>query len=290
MPKDTKIKVAIVQFAPLSYQIQENRDKALYLTQEALGSGARIVLLPELFDSGYCVEDRDKEYALTLKDHNSFTLKPLFELAAQYHSYIIACSMEKTQKNIFDTAYIIGPKGFVGKYRKIYLWGNEKHRFARGKKYPIFELEFESFSVRLGLQICYEIGFTEGVRALALQGAEILCCPAAFGEARSYVWNLATRARALENGLFVLAANRSGCETSKLNNEKLYFAGKSKIINPKGEVLQEIVFDEDFSCEEIDLDEVRIQRQNLPYLKDINLNLQQKILRQIDLFNPNNKE
>ncbi len=83
----------------------------------------------------------------------------------------------------------------LGKYRKIYLYDNEKKRFNKGKKYPVFELKFEEFKVKVGLGICYEIGFSESARFLALQGAQILIYPAAFGVARSYVWDLASRAR-----------------------------------------------------------------------------------------------
>lgn len=135
------------------------------------------------------------------------------------------------------------------------------------------------------MQICYEIGFSEGSKFLALQGAEIICFPSAFGKARTYVWDLASRARALENGVFVLAANRSGSEISKINNETLTFAGKSKIINPKGEIIKEILEEEGFIVAELDLEEVQIQRQrqNLPYLKDLNLKLNQEILTSIHL-------
>ncbi|EOG4014825.1 carbon-nitrogen hydrolase family protein [Campylobacter coli] len=225
------LKVALIQFAPKSYEVQNNLDKALKLAHLALEQGARLIVLPELYDS----------------------------------------------------AYIISHKGLLGVYRKIYLWGNEKERFARGDKYPIFELEFENFKLKLGLQICYEIGFSEGSRFLALQGAEIICFPSAFGKARTYVWDLASRSRALENGVFVLAANRSGSEISKINNETLTFAGKSKIINPKGEIIKEILEEEGFIIAELDLEEVQIQRKNLPYLKDLNLKLNQEILTNIHL-------
>lgn len=81
-----------------------------------------------------------------------------------------------------------------------------------------------------------------------------------------------------------MAANRSGSEISKINNETLTFAGKSKIINPKGEIIKEIL-EEGFIVAELDLEEVQIQRQrqNLPYLKDLNLKLNQEILTSIHL-------
>lgn len=79
-----------------------------------------------------------------------------------------------------------------------------------------------------------------------------------------------------------MAANRSGSEISKINNETLTFAGKSKIINPKGEIIKEIL-EEGFIIAELDLEEVQIQRKNLPYLKDLNLKLNQEILTNIHL-------
>ncbi|MCX2682551.1 carbon-nitrogen hydrolase family protein [Campylobacter sp. MIT 21-1685] len=285
-----KLKVAIIQFAPSSYEIQNNLDKALFLIQKALEQGAKLIVLPELFDSGYCVEDKDKHYALSLKNCKHQTLKNLLELAKKYQSYIVGCSIEKERKKLFDTAYILGKDGLVGIYRKIYLWANEKQRFAHGKLYPVFELEFEHYKLKLGLQICYEIGFAEGARLLALQGAELICYPAAFGKAREYVWDLASRARALENGVFVLAANRSGKENSKLNTQELFFGGKSKIINPRGEILQELLEEEGILCEEIDLEICKIQRQSLPYLQDLNIKLHHKTLQNIYTIQSQKKE
>lgn len=281
MPR--KIKICIVQFAPLSYEREKNLSKALSLASKAVSEGAKIIALPELFDSGYCVEDRDKEFSIDFSNLNHPTLKALFDFAKKYEVVFIACSIEKQNDKLFDTAYIISKQGLIGKYNKIYLWGDEKKRFCRGKEYPVFELEIQKgLRVKIGLQICYEIGFAEGARFLALKGAELLFYPSAFGKVRAYVWDLASRARALENGVFVLAINRSKEEFSKLSEQNLYFGGKSKIINPKGEVLKELLEDEGYILENLDLDELKIQRETLPYLKDINLKLNQKILENLN--------
>ncbi|WP_348518236.1 carbon-nitrogen hydrolase family protein [Campylobacter sp. CCS1377] len=280
---EKKIQVALIQFSPLSYDVKNNISKALILSKQALEQGAKIIVLPELFDSGYCVEDKDQKYALSFKDLKHPTLKSLHNLAIRYKAYIIACSIEKDQNKLFDTAYILGTKGLIGKYRKIYLWGNEKKRFQKGNKYPVFKLKFPNFSIKLGLQICYEVGFGEGARILALQGAQIICYSAAFGKVRTYAWDLASKARALENGVFVLASNRSGEEISKIDGNKLEFAGHSRIINPKGEILATCEKEEGFIINEIDIKEVEIQRNTIPYLKDLNLKLTQKNLKEIHL-------
>ncbi|WP_270977379.1 carbon-nitrogen hydrolase family protein [Campylobacter helveticus] len=275
----SKVKLASIQFSPAAYERENNIEKAVFLVRKALEDGAKIVVLPELFDSGYCIEDKDTSFAIDLNDIKNPVLAPLTELAKIYNSYIIANSIEKSKNKLYDTAYILSKKGIVGKYRKIYLYDNEKKRFSRGKKYPIFELKFKDFKVKLGLGICYEIGFSEGARFLALQGAQILVYPAAFGKARAYVWDLASRARALESGCFVVAANRCGQEFSKAKDKNVKFAGKTKIINPKGEIIQELGEYEGMSCVELELDEVKAQRENLTYLKDLNLKLCQKMYK-----------
>lgn len=281
-----KVKLCLVQFAPLSYEREKNLAKALDLASKAVDEGAKIIALPELFDSGYCVEDRDKEFGIDFSNLNHPTLQALFDFAKKHDIIFIACSIEKQDDKLFDTAYIISKQGLAGKYSKIYLWGDEKKRFNFGEKYPVFELEIQKgLYVKIGLQICYEIGFGEGARFLALNGAELLFYPSAFGKARTYVWDLASRARALENGVFVLAINRSKEEFSQLSKQNLYFAGRSRIINPKGEILKELIEDEGYILEEIDLDEIKNQRETLPYLKDLNLDLNQEILKKLTLLN-----
>ncbi|TLD85078.1 carbon-nitrogen hydrolase family protein [Helicobacter sp. MIT 11-5569] len=289
------MKVALIQFTPESYQREENLDKSLNLASKAVEKGAKIIVLPELFDSGYCVEDKDSKFGLDfaffqkaiknkrLKELSSKypTLHRLYEFAKTHSIHIITSSIEKDKNKFYDSAYIINKEGLVGKYRKIYLWGNEKKRFQRGKDYPIFKLKIDKEIIKVGLGICYEIGFGEGARFLSLKGAQILIYPAAFGKARNYVWDLASRARALENGVFVLANNRSGSEVSKLNGETLEFAANSRIINPKGEILTQALQDEEVIVADLNLAEVTSQREALPYLKDLNVKLNQKVLKEL---------
>lgn len=283
------LRVAAIQMQTFPSKRKKNLKTASKLIKEAAKKGAKLVVLPELFDSGYCIENEDEKFANPLENFQnshstqSHTLKTLYNLCKKYKIYLVGCVVEKDCQNnaLYDTAFIMGSKGIVGKYRKIYLWGAETSRFKRGQEYPIFTLDFDSFKVKVGLQICYEIGFSEGVRILSLQGAEILIYPAAFGAARLYAWNLASRARALENGAFVLAANQSGYQRSQKNNQKISFAGNSQIINPKGSVLKRAKKNNQVIIKTINLQECQIQRKEIPYLKDLNLTLVQKTLQQI---------
>ena len=210
------LNVALIQMCPKPYELRENLRLALKLAKDSLKKGANLIVFHELFDSGYCVALHDKDFALDFaKPKNHATFKALSAFAKENAVHIVVCGIEKAGRKLFDTAYIIAPSGtLVGKHRKIYLWGKEKSRFCKGQTYEVFKLNFGNFSAKVGLQICYEIGFGVGANILALKGAEVLIYPSAFGAARAYNWDLLSRVRAIENGCFVLACNHSGVEVA----------------------------------------------------------------------------
>lgn len=148
----------------------------------------------------------------------------------------------------------------MDKYRKIHLWGTEPERFARGAALPVFKLPFAT----IGLQICYEIGFPEPARVLTQAGAEIIVYTSAFGKARSYAWDIASRSRALENGVYVLACNRIGAE------EDAVFGGLSRVVAPNGDIVAGTSADAECVISAvIDLDAIAEQRRAIPYLRDL---------------------
>ncbi|WP_120891147.1 carbon-nitrogen hydrolase family protein [Helicobacter pylori] len=278
------LKTAVIQMQSKPYALNENLQLVLNLAKEAHNKGANLIVLPELFDSGYCVNDKDADFGINLKaiEHGeetlkSETLRALSGFAKSSDTHIVACSIEKNNKKLYDSAYIIPPKGrIVGKHRKIYLWGDEKSRFKRGKKYEVFTLDFGDFSAKVGLQICYEIGFGVGANLLALQGAEVLIYPSAFGKARAYNWDLLSKARALENGCFVCACNHSGEETNAKLKQTIEFAGDSRIIAPNGKIIVQATKLNEVIIAEMDLNEVALQRQKIPYLQDFDTKLTKK--------------
>lgn len=79
------------------------------------------------------MEDKDLELGLDLNNSKSSTLVPLIELSKIYNAYIIANSIEKSKNKLYDTAYILSKKGVLGKYRKIYLYDNEKKGLIKAK-------------------------------------------------------------------------------------------------------------------------------------------------------------
>lgn len=260
MSNPVALKVAAIQMKCILGDKEANFQKAETLILEAVQKGAKIVVVPELFNTGYRVEEKDVELAEAIPGK---TTEWFCQLAHEHQIYLVGAILEKSivNGNVYDTAVAVGPEGLVGSYRKIHLWDAENTRFTKGEEYPVFDLGF----ARLGMQICYEVGFPEAARILALKGADIIVYPSAFGEGRLYAWDIATRARALENGLFVIAANLTGTEKGETT-----FGGRSRIVNPQGTVLAEAAEEDDVILSEIDLAFVAEQRRTIPYLRDWN--------------------
>ncbi|PRY05045.1 putative amidohydrolase [Pontibacter ummariensis] len=258
-----KIKVAAVQMDCVLGNREANLKKSEELVEQTVKSGAKLIVLPELFNTGYRVEERDVEMAETIPGP---TVEWMQQLARKHQTYIVAAILEQglSKGLVYDTAVIVGPEGLLGTYRKTHLWDVESVRFTKGNEFPVFQTEVGN----IGLQICYEVGFPEGARVLALKGADIILYPSAFGKARGYAWKIATRSRALENGAYVIAANRTGTE-----KDVTEFGGGSCIVNPWGEVTAEASKHDEVIVAEIDLQEVIEQRRRLPYLRDMNRSL-----------------
>jgi predicted amidohydrolase len=255
------LKVAAIQMDCVLSDVPHNLQVAGVLTGLAAEMGAVVVVVPELFDTGYRVEENDHELATSIPGP---TTNYMTAICKKKNIFVVGTQIERTSDGLYDTAFLTGPNGLVGIYRKIALWGKEVDRFKTGDRYPVFDIGV----CRIGLQICYEIGFPEGARILTMQGADVIAYPSAFGAPRQYAWDLASRARALENGCYVIACNRFGRE----KNETV-FAANSRVVNPRGEVLATSVGKNDVIMAEIDLEMVKRQREEIPYLRDLRKDL-----------------
>lgn len=267
------VTVAAVQMKCFPGNKEKNLQKALILIDDAWNRGAELIVLPELFLTGYRVEEEELALAETIP---GYTVERLIKYAREKRVFLSGTIMEAGVKRgvIYNTAFLVGPEGLIGTYRKVHLWDKEQLRWACGEEFPVFPTPFG----KVGIQICYEVGFPEGARILALKGADMLLYPSAFGLPRLYVWDLATRSRALENGMFLIAANRSGQE------KDTQFAGHSRIVNPQGKVLTEAQNDDEAIVATLDLAEIIEQRRRIPYLRDMKSYLLIKELSKACLF------
>lgn len=225
------MKAGFVQTSPRFGDIQRNVDGAVETTRALCRStGAALVVLPELFSTGY--QFRSAKEALILAEDavDGYAAKRLAEAAKDLGVFIVAGFAERAGNKVYNSAVLIGPKGHVGTYRKAHLFWNEKKIFSPGD--TPFEV-YKAGDARVGMMICFDWFFPEAARTLALKGADIIChpsnlvlpyCPAAM------------ITRSLENRVYSITANRVGAE-ERLDGKRLKFIGTSQIIAPDGKVL-----------------------------------------------------
>ncbi|HXK60982.1 MAG TPA: carbon-nitrogen hydrolase family protein, partial [Acidobacteriota bacterium] len=161
----------------------------------------------------------------------------LSEKARRYRMYVVTTLHEKADGNIYNTAVLIGRQGeIVGKYRKVHLALAEgEGGVTPGLEYPVFETDVG----KLGILICWDYWFPEPARLLRLKGAEILLLPLAGDGARVH-WEVTSRARAIDNGVYLVTSTTVGESTSA-------------IIAPTGEILAETRDDFGVAVSDIDL-------------------------------------
>jgi len=226
---------------------------------------ADLVAFPELALTGYVVMDRAYELAENVP--NGPSVRQIEEIAKKENIHIILGMIEKSAKAsavLHNTAVLVGPKGFVGKYQKIYLPTHsvfeEKRYFRPGYQTPVFETEIG----KLGIIICYDIYFPEVTRVLSLKGARLIVCISASPSVRRGFFETLTAARAIENTVFVAFVNLAGIE------DGLQFWGGSRIIAPSGSLISQAKYDEDdFIVAKINYSELARVQAWVPTLRDL---------------------
>lgn len=174
------------------------------------------------------------------------------------NNILIAGSLpESTENNIFNTTYIVDTNGAViGSYKKIHLFSlmEEEKYFSSGNKIVVCETSIGP----IGIMICYDLRFPELCRSLALKGALVVLVSAQWPLVRIDHWNVLLRARAIENQIFIAAANGCG------NDDGIKFGGHSQIISPTGNILAMAGADPCLKYAELNLKEISEFRNNIP--------------------------
>lgn len=168
------VRVAVVQFDPqcgLDHR-SFNLSHSLHLAQRAVAGGAQLIVLPELANTGYAYRNREEAFALAETVPEGPSAQAWIEFAREHQVYLAAGLAERDGHKLYDCAVLVGPDGFIGKYRKAHLWNLEKLWFSPGDLgFPVFETPIG----RIGLMICWDVWFPEVPRLLSLQGADIIC-------------------------------------------------------------------------------------------------------------------
>ncbi|MCG8606282.1 acyltransferase [bacterium] len=220
------LRVGYYQYRPHFGQPEKNLKKVV----DALSSvEADLMVLPELAFSGYYFKDRQEALALSEDPTRSKIVDGLIALCKKRNFYLVTGFSEKKSDRCFNSALLLGPSGLVHTYRKIHLFNEETDWFDPGDT-PLAVQEVRG--AKIGIMICFDWIFPEVTRALAVQGADIICHPSNL--VLSYCQQ-AMLSRCLENHVFAVTANRFGSDTRP--HGELRFTGKSQVVAPKGELL-----------------------------------------------------
>lgn len=217
-PAVSQVRVAAVQSDPQVGLENKaaNVEATLAQVRACAAEGARLVVLPELASTGYSFDTREEAYAHAEPVPDGPTCTAWAELARELDVYVVAGIAESDGVQLFDTAVLIGPEGFIGKYRKTHLWNREKLIFTPGSSYPVFETRIG----RIGLLVCWDIWFPEVARILTAQGADVICSvnnwvwtpPPLFDDAGNCMASYLTMGASHVNSVPIVAANRVGEE------------------------------------------------------------------------------
>lgn len=196
-----------------------------------VAAGTQLTIFPECFTTGYCFDSRDEAFMIAEAVPGPTTAR-VEKLCQELKTFVVYGMLERSGRDLFNTAVLIGPSGLIGCYRKIHLPYLGVDRFTTPGDRP-FEV-FEADGIRIGMLICYDGGFPEASRVLALQGADVIVLPTNWPPGGDYMAQFSINSRAMENGVYFAAVNRIGTENG------FRFIGKSRICSPVGATLTSI--------------------------------------------------
>lgn len=238
------MKAGFIQFSPEFGRVNENIDKAISMIEKA---DAELIVLPELFNTGYLFVSIEEVIALAEEIPAGKTIRALSSIAHKKKINIVAGIIESYQGDLYNSAVLVSPVGYVGTYRKVHLFNEENLWFKPGNTgFNVFDLGF----CRVGLMICFDWLFPESARILALKGADIICHPANL--VLPYCQD-AMITRCLENKIYIVTANRTGSE--ERSGKELSYTGKSQIASPDALIL----YRADAQSDEIGIVDIDVQ-------------------------------
>jgi len=221
------MRLAVLQFAPRFDEVEAN----LLRVEELLeGVDADVVVLPELFQTGYLFTSRADLERLA-EPVDGPTARRVARWAAQLDAAIVYGWAESAPTGVYNSALLLGPDGAVlSHYRKIHLFDRENLWFETGDLgLPVVEFR----DVQLGTMVCFDWRFPEAARSLTFQGADVILHPS----------NLvlpwcpdAMITRALENNVYIATSDRWGIDSAE--GIELRFIGRSQVVDPKGRRLE----------------------------------------------------
>jgi len=266
------VRVALVQLSS-SDEPRANLAKTLAKIEEAAASGARFVLTPEVTN---CVSaSRTHQKAVLQVESEDETLAALRLAARQLDIWLLigslALSVEDDDRFV-NRSFLIDPNGEISaRYDKIHMFDvkisdEETYKESAGYRAGNTAVVAQVDGVKVGLTICYDLRFPQLFRDLCRAGAEVIAVPSAFAVKTGVAhWEPLMRARAIENGAFVLAPAQCGTHVATRGRERKTY-GHSMVVDPWGQVLAVADDGPDVLRVDLDLNAVESARQRIPSL------------------------
>jgi len=219
------MKIALLQTDIAWEDVSENHRRAAKMLAEAASGGARLAILPEMFNTGFSMDSRR-----IAEPPGGPSETFLREQAAMHDLWILASVPEAGEPAPRNMALLVSPQGPVTRYAKIhpFSYAGEHEHYAAGDRVVTAEIE----GLRVTPFVCYDLRFPEPFR-LAAADTDLFAVVANWPDERREHWRALLRARAIENQAYVAGVNRVG------DGGRLHYAGDSAAISPLGETLAE---------------------------------------------------
>lgn len=259
-------KLALIQHAAEADKAS-NVERAAGLVRDAAAQGAELVCLPEVFHSVFGMTELGGDFFAEAEPVPGPTTDTMAGLARDLGVVLVVPVYERAERGVYyNTAVVVDADGsLVGRYRKQHIPLSplfyEKLYFKPGNLgYPVFPTR----AGRVGVSICHDRHYPEGVRILALRGADVIVVPTATPTASlsADVFDLEIRAHAVFNEVFVAAVNRVGTEG------RYTYYGRSLVAAPDGRVLAEAGEDEQVLLADLDYGEIDDRRRRWQFYRD----------------------
>jgi omega-amidase len=262
----SKLKIALIQFLSSSSK-QQNITRACELIRQAATNGARLIVLPEIWNSPYGVK-YFSQYAETIPDGE--TTQALSACARQSNIYLVGGSIpERDGEKLYNTSTIFDPNGkLLGIFRKIHLFDidipgkmtfKESDALSPGQELFTFDIDQQ---YRIGLAICYDIRFPSLASLYSKRQCHVLLYPGAFNMTTGPAhWELLLRSRALDNQMYVAGISPAHDEQA---DYKAW--GHTTLVDPWGTVVTKCEMNEEIIYGDIDIEHLNTIRKQLPYL------------------------
>ncbi len=258
------MKIAALQI-DVSRDKQENLDKIEHIIQKLKNEQIDMVILPEMFICPYQTSVF-RDYS---EQEGERTWRQLSRMAATYNIYLVAGSVPESKDNlIYNTSYVFDRSGKqIAKHRKMHLFDIDIENGQTFKESDVLSVGYEPTVFctefgKIGLCICYDFRFPELSRLMVDQGAEIIIVPAAFNMTTGPShWDILFRTRALDNQVFTIGVAAARNPATGYSSW-----GHSLVVSPWGDILHQLDHEEDKIVAELNLNQVKAIRTQLPLL------------------------